>query len=113
MQEGQRYILIIFRLYFASYYDNAQYVSLRLAGKATGHALYHRQQGGIDYKFFPWVYLFDLNLPPCTIIRYLKNAEQLGARLGFGAMALCEVEDRSKRAPSEGALRKRRGQSTL
>lgn len=39
---------------------------------------------------------------------YLKQAEQLGARLGFGAMALCEVEDRSKRAPSEGTQRKRR-----
>jgi len=39
---------------------------------------------------------------------YLKQAGQLGARLGFGAMALCEVEDRSKRAPSEGAQRKER-----
>lgn len=40
---------------------------------------------------------------------YLKNAEQLGARLGFGAMALREVEDRSKRAAhSDSAQRKQR-----
>ncbi|MEQ1889856.1 MAG: 23S rRNA (pseudouridine(1915)-N(3))-methyltransferase RlmH [Alphaproteobacteria bacterium] len=31
-------------------------------------------------------------------IAYLKNAELMGARLGFGPMALREVEDRGKRA---------------
>jgi 23S rRNA (pseudouridine1915-N3)-methyltransferase len=44
---------------------------------------------------------------------YLKNAEQMGARLGFGAMALREVEDRSKRAGQSAAAQRKQREGEL
>jgi len=46
-------------------------------------------------------------------LAYLKQAGLLGARLGFGAMTLCEVEDRSKRAGNADSTQRKQREGEL